>query len=178
MDIVLNSLAEDKQLASLRCLAYGGMFLEIGKYDLAQNSPLRLETIKRNGVFHGICVDKFFCAEPHKQIMLMNLLKRGIRHGSVKPLQRKCFPGNKIEEAYRYMATGKHMGKVLIKIREEENNSTSNHPPSRKFIDASPRSEQFLIRAFYKIAPLCIIAHNYSKDWLVSIILINERNIF
>lgn len=40
VDIVLNSLAEEKLLASVRCLAKGGQFLEIGKFDLSRNNPL------------------------------------------------------------------------------------------------------------------------------------------
>ena len=40
VDLVLNSLAEDKLQASVRCLAPGGRFLEIGKFDLDNNSRL------------------------------------------------------------------------------------------------------------------------------------------
>lgn len=40
VDVVLNSLAEDKLQASVRLLAQHGRFLEIGKYDLSNDSPL------------------------------------------------------------------------------------------------------------------------------------------
>lgn len=40
VNVVLNSLAEEKLQASIRCLARHGRFLEIGKYDLSNNSPL------------------------------------------------------------------------------------------------------------------------------------------
>jgi fatty acid synthase len=40
VDIVLNSLAEEKLQASVRCLAPRGRFLEIGKFDLANNNLL------------------------------------------------------------------------------------------------------------------------------------------
>lgn len=40
MDLVLNSLAEEKLQASVRCLAQHGRFLEIGKFDLFNNHPL------------------------------------------------------------------------------------------------------------------------------------------
>ena len=40
VDVVLNSLSEEKLQASVRCLAQHGRFLEIGKYDLSQNNPL------------------------------------------------------------------------------------------------------------------------------------------
>ena len=40
VDLVLNSLAEQKLQASVRCLAAGGRFVEIGKFDLENNSCL------------------------------------------------------------------------------------------------------------------------------------------
>lgn len=40
MDLVLNSLAEEKLQASVRCLAQHGRFLEIGKFDLSNNHLL------------------------------------------------------------------------------------------------------------------------------------------
>ena len=40
VDIVLNSLAGDKLKSSVRALANNGRFLEIGKVDLAMNTPL------------------------------------------------------------------------------------------------------------------------------------------
>lgn len=40
VDIVLNSLAEEKLQASLRVLAQHGRFLEIGKFDLSNNTAL------------------------------------------------------------------------------------------------------------------------------------------
>ena len=40
VDLVLNSLAEDKLQASVRCLANHGRFLEIGKYDMSKDNPL------------------------------------------------------------------------------------------------------------------------------------------
>ena len=40
MDVVLNSLAEEKLQASLRLLAQHGRFLEIGKFDLSNNTAL------------------------------------------------------------------------------------------------------------------------------------------
>lgn len=40
VDLVLNSLSEEKLFASIECLANGGRFLEIGKYDLTKDSLL------------------------------------------------------------------------------------------------------------------------------------------
>jgi len=40
VDVVLNSLADDKLQSSVRLLARRGRFLEIGKFDLSNNTPL------------------------------------------------------------------------------------------------------------------------------------------
>lgn len=42
VDYVLNSLSEDKLLASLRCVAENGMFLEIGKFDILNKTKIDL----------------------------------------------------------------------------------------------------------------------------------------
>lgn len=55
VDVVLNSLAEEKLQASIRCLARHGRFLEIGKYDLSNNSPLG-----ESRVFTPFIVQTFF----------------------------------------------------------------------------------------------------------------------
>ena len=49
---------------------------------------------------------------------LRTLMEEGIKSGVVKPLSRKIFEWNQVEEAFRFMASGKHVGKVLIKMRE------------------------------------------------------------
>lgn len=40
VDVVLNSLADKKLLASVKCLAVGGRFIEIGLNDFLENNPL------------------------------------------------------------------------------------------------------------------------------------------
>ncbi|XP_030061052.1 fatty acid synthase [Microcaecilia unicolor] len=120
VDLVLNSLAEEKLQASLRCLARHGRFLEIGKYDLSNNSPLGMAMFLRNVSFHGILLDALFEEGNRDWEDVSNLLRAGIRDGVVKPLRSTVFQKENVEAAFRFMAQGKHIGKVLIKIREEE----------------------------------------------------------
>lgn len=47
-------------------------------------------------------------------------MKQGIKNGEVKPLNYTLFSKEECEQAFRYMANGKHMGKVLIEIRKED----------------------------------------------------------
>ncbi|KAM6951887.1 fatty acid synthase [Aplochiton taeniatus] len=120
VDLVLNSLAEEKLQASLRCLARHGRFLEIGKYDLSNNSPLGMALFLKNVAFHGILLDALFEEGNREWEEVSQLLKQGILGGVVQPLRTTVFERDQVEEAFRYMAQGKHIGKVLLQVRSEE----------------------------------------------------------
>ncbi|CAL1277493.1 unnamed protein product [Larinioides sclopetarius] len=123
VDVILNSLADDKFQASIRCIAKSGRFVEIGKYDLSLDREIGLKIFLENIAFHAVFLDQLFDSSP-KTIQTiketMNLIRDGIKSGVVKPLDRTVFDRNAIEEAFRYMAKGVHVGKVLLKIRDEE----------------------------------------------------------
>src|SRR6185436_6730925 len=55
---------------------------------------------------------------------LNRYLLEGIKNGQVRPLRFDCFEKEQCEEAFRFMASGKHIGKVLIKIRDETINNS------------------------------------------------------
>ncbi|KAK4878117.1 hypothetical protein RN001_010623 [Aquatica leii] len=119
VDIILNSLAEEKLQATARCLAPRGKFLEIGKFDLQNNNKLKINLFANGCSYHSVMLDMFFDENPSRQALLLKLLHRGIKGGYVKPLKRTVFEKKEIEQAFRYMAGGKHIGKVLVKIRDE-----------------------------------------------------------
>lgn len=80
----------------------------------------------QNISFHGVCLDSYF-REGFESPNLKRFMKRmtelindGIKKGVVRPIQRTSFAWNEVETAFRYMSTGKHIGKVIIKMREEE----------------------------------------------------------
>ncbi|XP_053213860.1 fatty acid synthase-like [Panonychus citri] len=134
VDIVLNSLSEDKFKASVRCLAEFGRFLEIGKYDIIQNNPLEETVLEGNRTYHGVCVahlqqDSFvFKTQSGIQMndTLYYMMARGIESGEVVPLSPVVFPMDQAEEAFRFMANGRHMGKVLIKMRDESEDARTS----------------------------------------------------
>ncbi|XP_032358725.1 fatty acid synthase [Etheostoma spectabile] len=147
VDVVLNSLAEEKLQASIRCLARHGRFLEIGKYDLSNNSPLGMALFLKNVAFHGILLDALFEEGNQEWEEVSKLLKEGIMGGVVQPLKTTVFERDQVEEAFRYMAQGKHIGKVLLQVRCEEKGSAVQ--------TASPLSFPAICRTF------CLPSHSY-----------------
>ncbi|XP_030317388.1 fatty acid synthase [Calypte anna] len=148
VNLVLNSLAEEKLQASLRCLARHGRFLEIGKFDLSNNSQLGMALFLKNVAFHGILLDAIFEGGNQEWDIVSELLTKGIKDGVVKPLKSTVFKKEEVEAAFRFMAQGKHIGKVMIQIQEEEKEysvrrsepvkisaiSRTSCPPSKSYI--------------------------------------------
>uniref|UniRef100_A0A8C2UDF0 Fatty acid synthase n=1 Tax=Coturnix japonica TaxID=93934 RepID=A0A8C2UDF0_COTJA len=112
VNLVLNSLAEEKLQASLRCLSQHGRFLEIGKFDLSNNSQLGMALFLKNVAFHGILLDSIFEEGNQEWEVVSKLLTKGIKDGVVKPLKTTVFNKEEVEAAFRFMAQGKHIGKI------------------------------------------------------------------
>ncbi|CAL1290423.1 unnamed protein product [Larinioides sclopetarius] len=125
VDVVLNSLADDKFHASLRCVARNGSFAEIGKFDIVLDHEIGLNIFDKNIAFFGLDLKKLFAPYMKgKQLAnkIMDLLREGVKNGVVKPLDRTVFDKSFAEDAFRYMTKGTHVGKVLLKLRDEEMN--------------------------------------------------------
>lgn len=120
VDYVLNSLAEEKLRTSIKCLGQEGKFLEIGKYDMANDNKIGLGHFLNEISFNAILLDNLFGAGDDRKKFIHELLYRDICNGIVIPLKTTIFPANEVEQAFRYLASGKHIGKVLLKIRNSE----------------------------------------------------------
>ncbi|XP_039308272.1 fatty acid synthase [Solenopsis invicta] len=138
VNVVLNSLAEEKLQAGIRCLAHGGRFLEIGKYDLSNDSRVGMSMFLKNTSFHGILLDALFGEDSEERKEMIKLVSEGIENGAVRPLQSTVFSEQQLEQGFRFMATGKHIGKVLLKIRDEE--PKKHVSPTAKTVAAIPRT--------------------------------------
>lgn len=130
VDLVLNSLSGDKLQASLRCVADNGRFIEIGKVDLLRDADLYSWQLSGNRSMHGVYPESFFRFNEKKEhyfpkrmqderAHLKALIVEGMKEGVVRPLIRTIFEMNKVEDAFRFMASGKHVGKVIIKIQDD-----------------------------------------------------------
>ncbi|GAB0090084.1 Fatty acid synthase [Sergentomyia squamirostris] len=118
VDLVVNSLHEFFE-ASVRCLGANGRFLQIGKLDLDQNNPLGM-SVYNNISFHGIPLDSVINSDDETIVTVVKLVNEGIKTGAVRPLPTTVYGDQQVEEAFRFLESGKHIGKVVIKLRDEE----------------------------------------------------------
>lgn len=126
VDYVLNSLAEDKLKASLRCLGKKGVFLEIGKFDIMTNSKLDMASFANEITFRCVMTENIFTLEQEQEVKDANrMIQRDLDNGIIQPLPLTVFQVQEMEKAFRHLSTGKHVGKVLIQIRENEKSTAS-----------------------------------------------------
>jgi fatty acid synthase len=51
---------------------------------------------------------------------LRRLLENDLARGIIKPLKTTIYKASEIEQAFRFLASGKHMGKIVLQVRENE----------------------------------------------------------
>lgn len=120
VDVILNSLAEEKLIATLECLGAKGRFLEIGKFDISVDNPLALGLLKNEQCYHGIMLDLLFKWEPYRRRKTCGIIIEGLRRGFIKPITTTIFEKDDVINAFRHMTSGKHIGKVVIRMKDPE----------------------------------------------------------
>jgi acyl transferase domain-containing protein/NAD(P)-dependent dehydrogenase (short-subunit alcohol dehydrogenase family)/acyl carrier protein len=118
IDVVLNSLTGEFASRSLELVRPGGTFIELGKRDL-------LDTKRVASEHQGVSYVPFDLAEvsekePHIIRSLFSELKMLIESSKVQLPRMEVFPANKVAAAFRHMAQGRHIGKIVIRLKEPE----------------------------------------------------------
>ncbi|XP_018577082.1 fatty acid synthase-like isoform X2 [Anoplophora glabripennis] len=118
IDIVLSPFSKITIEASLRCLGKGGRFIEVDTSNISSSNHVNLLPFQKETSYHKVTVDQFMKEGDTVKTEVAGLFIKALQDGAVKPLSRIVFKYNEVE-AFRSM-TLSHSGKVLIKIREPE----------------------------------------------------------
>ncbi|MBA3607143.1 MAG: SDR family NAD(P)-dependent oxidoreductase, partial [Chthoniobacterales bacterium] len=114
VDVVLNALAGEAIPMGLSCLAEFGRFIEIGKRDIYQNARIPLRPLRNNASFHVVAMDAVFHGDEELTREMLGDICRLLEKGALRPLPFRAFPASRIDSAFRLMAGGKHIGKVVV----------------------------------------------------------------
>ncbi|XP_069697387.1 fatty acid synthase-like [Periplaneta americana] len=119
VDVVFNTLpSSDQDQVLFRCLAHGGRFLDVALSDVPLSKKLGVSTLK-NKSYHSIQVDNLFNSQNQDRHEVTRLMKTALESGIVTPLPAKVYPENNVKEAFRFVSSSRHAGKVLVKIQTE-----------------------------------------------------------
>ncbi|KAF4231532.1 hypothetical protein CNMCM8980_005228 [Aspergillus fumigatiaffinis] len=120
VDLVLNSLAGDLLHASWKCVAPFGKMIELGKRDFLGHGKLDMDLFGGNRSFIGVDLLQIQMENPTLLSTLMRRYLRDIRAGAIQPLRPvTVYDAANIAQAFRHMQSGKHIGKLVIRIPDD-----------------------------------------------------------
>jgi acyl transferase domain-containing protein/NAD(P)-dependent dehydrogenase (short-subunit alcohol dehydrogenase family) len=120
VDVVLNSLPGEALARGLSLLRPGGRFIELGKRDILRNSPLAMELFKNNRSFFAVDVLGLCRERPELSASILAEFWRYFAAHGLEALPHRVFAASEAEAAFRFMAQAKHIGKVLVAMRDEQ----------------------------------------------------------
>jgi acyl transferase domain-containing protein len=118
MDVVLNSLAGEAMLKSLDLMAPYGRFLELGKRDLYENRRVGLWPFRKGVSYLPVDLAGLVDAHPAQFNALWREVMQDVAAGVWQPLPHRVFPIDEAVTAFRDMAQGKHIGKLVLSTRD------------------------------------------------------------
>jgi len=119
VDVVLNSLSGDALRAGLEALRVQGRFLEIGKHDIYAGTPVSLLPFRRNISLHSIDLLLLGQVDPGLIRRLNAELAAPLTDGRLGPVPYVTYPFEDAAAAFRAMAGGRLMGKVVLIPKSE-----------------------------------------------------------
>ncbi|KAK2003329.1 mycocerosic acid synthase [Colletotrichum falcatum] len=121
VDIVINSLSGDTLRATWEILAPFGSFAEIGLSDIESRSRISMGTFARGVRFESLELNYMRQMDSGR---LDNLFERAMESVLSQDLKRKTpitrYPVSKIQDAMRFMQSGKHIGKILVECNSDD----------------------------------------------------------
>ncbi|KAH8652666.1 putative polyketide synthase [Tricladium varicosporioides] len=121
VDVVVNSLAGEALKCSWECIAPFGRFIEAGKKDTHGFGSLPMIPFSRHASFSTVDLYYIFLNAPE---LLKDLLESSIgllvKDEITAPTPLHVYDGPKIEEAFRYLESGKSVGKIVIKLQDDD----------------------------------------------------------
>lgn len=115
VDLILNSLSGEFHGENLRTLAEDGRYIEIGKAGILSEAEVR--RLRPGATYHVVDWAGLLATDPLRIRAVLDELMAGLADGTVAPLRVQEFPVDDAARAFRFMANGRHTGKIVLNVR-------------------------------------------------------------
>ncbi len=146
VDVVLNSLAGSHIPLCLRALSPGGWHCEIGKIDIYADQSLGMQVFRKNLRFAAIDMDRLMIDDPFLSRQISESCVNLLDQGTVPPLPTTTFRYASHKDAFRFMMSGQHLGKIILKLPSTPSERLFPIVDRRPFMD--PRATYLVTGAF------------------------------
>ncbi|KAI9151270.1 Polyketide synthase [Paramyrothecium foliicola] len=117
VDVVLNSLSGELLHATWNCVAEFGTMVEIGKRDLIGGGKLDMKPFLANRSYSCVDIDQLWKRPSVLKRLITSILEK-YEAGQLRPIRPiKVFTASKIQDAFRYMQKGQHVGRIGLSLK-------------------------------------------------------------
>ncbi|KAL2845909.1 hypothetical protein BJY01DRAFT_177125 [Aspergillus pseudoustus] len=120
VDVILNSLSGEMFRESCNLVAPFGRFVEIGRKDLMDDALMPMEFLLRNITFAYIDLTAIILQRKPLARRLLRDVAELAAAGSIQPVTLTTMPISEIETAFRQIQAGKHTGKIILTVEENQ----------------------------------------------------------
>jgi phthiocerol/phenolphthiocerol synthesis type-I polyketide synthase C len=134
VDVILNSLAGEAIRRGVEILAPGGRFVELGKKDVYADAQLGLAALAKSASFSVVDLDLNLRLQPQRYRRLLHDIFERLIDGDLQMLPVTEFSLDNAIDAFRLMASGTHIGKIVISIPAQGRIPALAPPPAQPLV--------------------------------------------
>jgi NADPH:quinone reductase-like Zn-dependent oxidoreductase len=128
VDVVLNSLSGEALRLSWQCVAPFGTFVELGRRDIDAHSRLDLDPFIKNVTFTSVNYAILLDINKPLASKLFSEVVELASQDEISPAKElTVYPYSQLEDAFRNLQGGKHIGKIILKSSQEDLVNVSPH---------------------------------------------------
>ncbi|ORX93617.1 reducing type I polyketide synthase [Clohesyomyces aquaticus] len=120
VDVIINSTQGRLLELSWNCIAICGRFVDIGLKDAYLRNHLPMHVFQRSASFASVNMNSVMLYNEQLTVDVMNGVLKLFRDGTLKPANPlHVYPLQDIEQALRFLQSGKSSGKVVLEVDKE-----------------------------------------------------------
>lgn len=112
VDVVINSLTGPMLTGSFEVLAASGRFVELGKREVLSDTDVR--ALRSDVSYHTVPLAEDLIDRPAEVGVVLRSIVERVAAGDLRLLPVQQFSFGAIDEAFRYMAQARHIGKIVL----------------------------------------------------------------
>lgn len=127
VDVVLNSLSGEMFRQSTNLVAPFGRFVEIGRKDFMDDVLMPMGFLLKNITFAYVDLNLIMDENKPLARRLLRDVADLAHSGSIRPVTLTVMPISEIETAFRQIQAGKHTGKIILRVEEDQKVMVRGH---------------------------------------------------
>ncbi len=121
VDVVINTMSGELAAANKHVLTERGVFIELGKYHSRAEVHAEIHCFKPFVTVSTVDIDSIWKNQPDVIQRLLRETVQSVNHHELPQLPHQEFPFSQAKEAFRFMASAKHIGKIVLTADEKSN---------------------------------------------------------